>query len=56
MPWLGGYEDSKPVRIGNAASEQIQLDVYGEVADALLHAHLGGIPASETDTQLADHA
>ncbi len=43
IPWLGGYEESKPVRIGNAASEQLQLDVYGELADALLHAYLGGI-------------
>ena len=33
--WLGGYEGSKPVRIGNAASGQFQLDVYGEVLDAL---------------------
>jgi GH15 family glucan-1,4-alpha-glucosidase len=33
--WLRGYEDSKPVRIGNAASEQFQLDVFGEVAIAL---------------------
>ena len=32
LPDLPGYEDSKPVRIGNAASEQFQLDVYGEVA------------------------
>ncbi len=59
VPWLGGYEGSQPVRIGNAASEQLQLDVYGEVADALLHAHLGGMPAGEIDTslqdQLADH-
>ncbi len=33
--WLAGYENSQPVRIGNAASEQFQLDVYGEVAAAL---------------------
>lgn len=36
LPWLSGYEDSKPVRVGNAASRQFQLDVYGEVMD-LLH-------------------
>ena len=35
VPWLPGYEGSAPVRIGNAASEQYQLDVFGEVADAL---------------------
>lgn len=35
LPWLAGYENSKPVRVGNAASEQIQLDVYGEVIDVL---------------------
>lgn len=46
--WLSGYEGSKPVRIGNAACEQLQIDVYGEVADALLHSYLGGIPATET--------
>ncbi|MGH7813524.1 MAG: glycoside hydrolase family 15 protein [Candidatus Binataceae bacterium] len=33
-PWLAGYENSRPVRIGNAAHEQFQLDVYGEVMDA----------------------
>src|SRR5262245_23150407 len=33
--WLPGFEDSRPVRIGNAASEQVQLDVYGEVTDAM---------------------
>jgi len=46
--WLRGYEDSRPVRIGNAAFSQLQLDVYGEVADALLHGYLGGIPVSAT--------
>jgi GH15 family glucan-1,4-alpha-glucosidase len=35
LEWLPGYQGSKPVRIGNAASEQLQLDVYGEVIDAL---------------------
>ena len=34
--WLAGYEHSQPVRIGNAASEQFQLDVYGEIAAALM--------------------
>jgi GH15 family glucan-1,4-alpha-glucosidase len=35
LDWLPGYEGSQPVRVGNAASEQFQLDVYGEVLDAL---------------------
>jgi GH15 family glucan-1,4-alpha-glucosidase len=38
LPWLPGYEDSRPVRIGNAAFEQLQIDVYGELMDAL---HVG---------------
>jgi GH15 family glucan-1,4-alpha-glucosidase len=38
IPWLTGYENSKPVRIGNAASEQLQLDIYGEVMAAFHHA------------------
>ena len=35
LDWLPGYEDSRPVRIGNAATEQFQLDVYGEILDAM---------------------
>jgi GH15 family glucan-1,4-alpha-glucosidase len=42
-PWLAGYEQSRPVRIGNAAAAQLQLDVYGEVADAMYQAHRGGL-------------
>jgi GH15 family glucan-1,4-alpha-glucosidase len=38
LDWLPGYAGSKPVRIGNGASTQFQLDVYGEVMDALYHA------------------
>ena len=47
VPWLPGYEQSKPVRIGNAASEQRQLDMYGEVMDALHHGRRGKLAASE---------
>lgn len=46
LPWLPGYEGSSPVRIGNAASDQFQLDVYGEVLDSLHQAREAGI---ETD-------
>jgi GH15 family glucan-1,4-alpha-glucosidase len=47
VPWLPGYEKSLPVRIGNAAHEQSQLDVFGELADALFQARKGGIELSK---------
>lgn len=43
LPWLSGYENSLPVRVGNGAATQVQLDVYGEVADALIQALRGGM-------------
>jgi GH15 family glucan-1,4-alpha-glucosidase len=43
-PWLPGYEDSRPVRFGNGAVGQFQLDVYGEVLDALCLSLRAGIP------------
>ncbi len=48
VPWLPGYEGSKPVRIGNQAHNQLQLDVYGEVMDTFHQARLGGLAASES--------
>jgi GH15 family glucan-1,4-alpha-glucosidase len=44
LPWLPGYEDSRPVRIGNGAYDQFQLDVYGEVLNTLYDAHANGVP------------
>ena len=52
VPWLPGYENSQPVRIGNAAYSQLQLDVYGEVMDALHQARRGGLPPSQFGWQL----
>lgn len=47
VPWLHGFANSKPVRIGNAAHGQLQLDVFGELMDALYQARRGGVSASE---------
>lgn len=45
LPWLAGFGGSRPVRIGNAAVKQLQLDVYGEVMDSLSLARQAGLPA-----------
>ena len=52
VPWLHGYENSQPVRIGNAASEQFQLDVYGELLGSMHRAHEAGIKSSDADWAL----
>ncbi|MGD1220560.1 glycoside hydrolase family 15 protein [Streptomyces krungchingensis] len=49
LEWLAGYEDSRPVRIGNEAAGQLQLDVYGEVAETLHRARQAGLPAGPAD-------
>ncbi|PYL28806.1 MAG: glucoamylase [Verrucomicrobia bacterium] len=52
IPWLSGYEKSKPVRVGNAASEQFQLDVFGEVLDAMYQTHRSGIETDDAEWRL----
>jgi GH15 family glucan-1,4-alpha-glucosidase len=55
LPHLAGYENSRPVRIGNAASQQFQLDVYGEVMDAMNLARTSGIKTDEDSWRLQLH-
>ena len=50
--WLPGYEKSAPVRIGNDASRQLQLDVFGEIVDAILQAQKAGMAPSERGVAL----
>lgn len=47
IPWLSGYENSAPVRVGNAASQQLQIDIFGEIADALFWAFRSGVEPSK---------
>lgn len=57
--WLPGYEHSRPVRVGNAASDQFQLDVFGEVASALMKMPPAGddikVSSTSVQGQLIDH-
>src|SRR5437763_16533547 len=59
LDWLPGYENSRPVRIGNAASRQLQLDVFGEVMDALYVSRRIGLAYDEAswalETNLMEH-
>ncbi|HLK70465.1 MAG TPA: glycoside hydrolase family 15 protein, partial [Steroidobacteraceae bacterium] len=52
LPWLPGYEQSAPVRIGNAASEQLQLDVFGELMEVLHQARCSKLAGKDAGWQL----
>ena len=49
IEWLSGYENSRPVRIGNAAALQVQVDIYGEMLDSFFHAQHSMAHHSELD-------
>jgi len=59
LAWLAGFKNSRPVRVGNAASSQLQLDVWGEVLDSMHLSRLHGVPpqdhAWDLEVALLDH-
>jgi GH15 family glucan-1,4-alpha-glucosidase len=52
LPWLSGYQGAQPVRIGNDAASQLQLDIYGEVLDALYQSRVRGLVSDDADWPL----
>jgi len=52
LPWLPGYKNSKPVRVGNAASTQFQLDIFGEVLDAMFHGYTLAYQDTKTEARM----
>ncbi len=54
VPWLQGYEGSRPVRVGNAAREQLQLDIYGEVIDTMCQAYAHDLPPVKRAAAIAE--
>ena len=52
LPWLPGYQGAAPVRIGNAASDQCQLDIYGEMLDAYYQGRRGGLAPADFASNL----